>query len=197
MLLEKEMHLSIILMWGFVSVFNSLCHSFREINTSIFQASHTEAICHCSPQTHFFVQKPFRPFFFPSSKWEQTGSEPIIPRILTYERNYRFFLLHCQYIHWVTLIKLKSSTTWLSRCCFFHRFWLASSSGVLLQSGYRFSCVTGIFIFSSRYKSRRAMLVMSEGRLGRNLHIYQIFTSEETWMLIICIIAKVAAQVVR
>lgn len=38
---------------------------------------------------------------------------------------------------------------------------------------------------------------MSEGRLGRNLHIYQIFTSEETWMLIICIIAKVAAQVVR
>ncbi len=41
------------------------------------------------------------------------------------------------------------------------------------------------------------MLVMSEGSLGRNKHIYQIFTSEETWMMIICIISKASAQVVR
>lgn len=53
------------------------------------------------PSKPFLCTKTIETFYFFSSKSEQTGSEPIIPRILTYERNYRFFLLHCHYIHCV------------------------------------------------------------------------------------------------
>lgn len=150
------------------------------------------------PSKPFFVYKnhlDFFFFFFPSNKWEQTGSEPINSEDPDLWKELQVLLIAlsvhslCYLNHIPKAPQLGSLVVVFSTD---FELWPAPVSCF-----NRFSCVTGIFIFSSRYKSRMAMLVMSEGSLGRNMHIYQIFTSEETWMLIICIIAKVAAQVVR
>lgn len=140
-----------------------------------------------------FVYKNHLELYFPPISENRLAANPLILRIPTYERNYRFIALSVHSLCYLNQIP-KAPQLGSLVVVFSTDFdlWPAPMSCFS-----RFSCVTGIFIFSSRYKSRRAMLVMSEGRLDRNMRIYQIFTSEETWMLIKCIIAKVAAQVVR